>query len=72
MTAAELRTGKHFRVLGLPQWFEVKSRAGDGVLVRPLEGESHTFSTQAGADVTISFRPRSFYISRETLVEVEP
>ena len=72
MIAGELRPGKHFRVVGLPHWWEVRSHAGEALLVRPLEGESHTFSTQDGADVTISFRPRAFYISRETLVEVDP
>lgn len=71
MTAVELRVGKHFRVVGVPNWWEVLKVASHGILVRPLEPESRTFETASHDEVTISFRPRAFYISIDTLVEVE-
>lgn len=71
MTAGDLRVGKHFHVVGVPLWWEVLDNRGLEVLVRALESESRTFATASHDDVTISFRPRAFLISRETLVEVE-
>ncbi len=71
MTAEELRVGKHFRVVGVPLWWEVIKIERAAVLVRPLEAELQTFTTAGHDEVTISFRPRAFYISRDTLVEVE-
>ncbi len=71
MTANELRVGKHFRVVGVPLWWEVVKLESLAVLVRLLEPETRTFETAGHNEVTISFRPRAFYISRETLVEVE-
>ena len=71
MTAADLRVGKHFHVVGVPTWWVVLEVAAMGVLVRPLESESRTFATAGHDEVTITFRPRAFFISRETAVEVE-
>ncbi len=71
MTAGELRIGKHFHVVGVPLWWEVIELGLSYVLVRPLESESRTFSTASHDSITITFQPRAFHISRETLVEVE-
>lgn len=71
MKARELRAGKHFRVVGLSEWWEVLKISSGAVLVRPLVGESRTFATASGDEVTVSFRPKAFYISRETSVEVD-
>ncbi len=71
MKAGELRAGKHFHVVGVPIWWEVIKVSRRTLLVRPLEAESRTFVGANNDEVTISFRPRAFFISRETLVEVE-
>ena len=71
MKAEELRVGKHFRVVGLPLWWKVIASGDSGVFVRPIQSESRTFSTAGNEEVVITFRPRAFYISRETLVEVQ-
>ena len=71
MKAHELIEGTRFHVVGLPAtWEAVKIQTG-AVLVRPLARESRTFSVGDGDEVTISFRPKAFYISRETSVEVD-
>ena len=71
MKASDLRVGKRFHVVGVPARWEVLEVASMGVLVRPLESESRTFAAGDFDEVTISFRPRSFFISRETAVEVD-
>ena len=71
MTAEDLRVGKHFRVVGVPLWWEVIKVSHGTLLVRPLEAESRTFVGAGNDEVTISFRPRAFYISPKTLVEVD-
>ena len=71
MKAHELKAGTKFRVVGLPDWWEVLDVFSGSVRVQPLDWETRTFATSEGDDVTISFRPKAFYISRETLVEVK-
>ena len=71
MMARELPVGKHFRVVGLRDWWEIVRVGSSSILVRPLEPETRSFSTLEGDEVTITFRPKAFYISRETSVEVD-
>lgn len=71
MMARELRAGKHFRVVGLPDWWEVMKVNTSSVLVRTVAPETRHFSTLEGDAVTITFRRKAFYISRETPVEVD-
>lgn len=71
MMARELRAGKRFRVVGLPDWWEVLKIRETSVLVRPIATEMRRFSTLEGDEVTITFRPKAFSISRETSVEVD-
>lgn len=72
MRAHELEPGRRFRVVGLPLVWECLAVQAGGVHVRPVETESRSFETTLGDKVTFSFRPRAFYISRETDVEVAP
>ncbi len=71
MKAHELRTGKHFRVVGLPEWWEILKVGPSSVLVQPIAPQVRHFATLEGDEVTITFRPKAFYISRETSVEVD-
>ncbi len=71
MKAHELEAGTKFRVVGLPDWWEALDGLSGSVRVRPLDWESRTFATINGDEITISFRPKAFYISRETTVEVK-
>lgn len=70
MNAHELVPGKHFRVVGLSESWEILKITPGAVMVRPLSTEARTFSTRGGDEVTVPFRPKAFYISRETSVEV--
>lgn len=71
MKARELQSGKHFRVVGLSDSWEVLGVTPTSVMVRAVVGESRTFTTVSGDEVTIAFKPKAFYISRETSVEVD-
>lgn len=71
MMARELRAGQRFRVVGLPEWWEVMKVNASSVLVRTGAPVTRHFSTLEGDEVTITFRRKAFYISRETSVEVD-
>lgn len=71
MMARELRAGKHFRVVGLPEWWEIVTVGSSSVMVRIVAAETRHFRTLEGDEVTIKFRRKAFYISRETSVEVD-
>ncbi len=71
MKARELRVGKHVRVVGLPEWWEILKVGPSSVLVQPIAPMRIRFATLEGDEVTITFRPKAFYISRETSVEVD-
>lgn len=71
MKACQLPQGKRFRVVGLPDWWEIMKVGASSVLVRPIAAEMRRFATLEGDEVTITFRPKAFYISRETSVEVD-
>ena len=71
MKAHELAVGQHFRVVGLYDWWECVTKSPSAIKVRSIKEESRSFVTLSGDEVTISFHPRAFYISRETSVEVD-